>query len=169
MQRTRLRARGAAIALCALTVLASPFCQAQQRPSNVRDEPSWDLIISPYTQHFSNDDHRHVYLLGLQRNQLDGAMWGLSLFRNSFGQGSGYAYYGHRWDALFGVPELYGDLSAGIIYGYRGEFKDKVPFNHGGFAPAIIPALGYRVTPKDALQLVMLGKNALLFAYVRAL
>ena len=26
---------------------------------------------------------------------------------------------------------------------YRGEFQDKIPMNNSGFAPAIVPSMGY--------------------------
>ena len=34
-------------------------------------------------------------------------------------------------------------VAAGILHGYRGEFQDKIPMNSSGFAPAIVPSVGY--------------------------
>ena len=56
-----------------------------------------------------------------------------------------------------------------MIYGYRGKYKDKVPYNHGGFSPAIIPAIGYRLTPVDAVQVAILGTAGVMFSYSRRL
>lgn len=77
------------------------------------------------------------------------------------------ANYGHERDELLGSDSLYFKLSGGILCGYRGRFKDKVPFNVGGFSPAIIPAIGWRLTPGDAIQAAVLGKAGVTFSYNR--
>ncbi|RUO38097.1 sn-glycerol-3-phosphate transporter [Aliidiomarina shirensis] len=70
---------------------------------------------------------------------LAGAAW----FRNSFGQKTVYAYGGVRQNLIrYGQVQTYGKLTAGLIHGYRGEYKDKIPFNQLGIAPAILPMLG---------------------------
>lgn len=154
----------AMVAGCAIASVAG----AQAPAAAVADGARWELIVSPYTLHWHQDDaHRHVLLLGLERSQPDGTLWGGALFRNSFGQATGYAYYGHVWDGLFEQPALYAKLTGGILYGYRGKYKDKVPFNHGGFSPAIIPAIGWRLTPQDAVQVAALGRAGLTFSYNR--
>ena len=153
----------------ALTALISSPALAQE--SVLREsfkEPSWELVAGPFAIHWGNSsEHTYVVLLGIEREEADGWIWGFSAFRNSFGQASAYAYYGYRWDNLFGVPALYAKLSGGIIYGYKGQYEDKVPFNHDGFGLGIIPAIGYRLTPKDALQVGALGTAGLIFTYNR--
>jgi hypothetical protein len=138
--------------------------------------PHWELAIAPFALHWSyNSEHRNVYLLGLDRvspgapswSGADATFWGFAAFTNSFGQPSAYAYGGYRWDGLFGLPALYLKVTGGILYGYKGEYKDKVPLNHNGFSPAIIPAIGYRLTPNDSLQVGMLGTAGLIFSYGR--
>lgn len=143
--------------------------RAQQQPlPQAVDGARWELAVSPYTLHWHKDaEHRHVVLVGLERTQADGTLWGGALFRNSFGQASGYAYYGHVWDGLLGQPALYAKLTGGILYGYRGKYQDKVPFNQGGFSPAVIPAIGWRFTPQDAVQVSVLGNAGLTFSYAR--
>jgi hypothetical protein len=49
------------------------------------------------------------------------------------------------------------------MYGYVGRFKNKVPLNVGGFSPVVIPAMGYRVSPRLALEVQVLGTAALMF------
>ena len=130
--------------------------------------PGWELVLGPFALHWSNsDEHTYVVLLGIERAQADGFIWGFSAFRNSFGQPSAYAYYGYRWDNLFDIPELYFKLSGGIIYGYKEPYEDKVPFNHNGFGLGIIPAIGWRLTSKDAVQVGALGTAGLIFTYNR--
>lgn len=129
----------------------------------------WDLTISPYTHHWTNNpEHKQVMLGALDSHVSGGRFCGLALFTNSFGQGSAYAYVGQQWDGLLGNPKLFTKVSAGFLYGYRGEYKDKIPFNQAGIAPAIIPSLGYAITPKDSAQVFLLGNAGLLFAYARS-
>ena len=52
--------------------------------------------------------------------------------------------------------------TAGIIYGYVGEFKNKVPLNVGGFSPVLIPAVGYRLSPALAVEVQILGTAAVM-------
>jgi hypothetical protein len=134
-------------------------------------EPSkqWDLTLSPYTHHWShNPDHKPVVLVALDRHLKGGRFCGVALFSNSFGQESAYFYVGQQWDGLFGHPKLFTKLSGGLIYGYRDQYKDKVPFNKYGVSPVIIPSLGYAITPQDAVQVYVLGTAGLLFAYSRS-
>jgi hypothetical protein len=134
-------------------------------------EPSHrgELTFSPYTHHWSNNpEHKQVLLGALDRHLSGGRFCGLALFTNSFGQGSAYAYVGQQWNGLLGNPKLFSKVSAGLLWGYRGEYKDKIPFNQAGIAPAVIPSLGYYVTPKDSAQVYLLGNAGLLFAYTRS-
>ena len=98
------------------------------------------MVLSPYALHFSGDSaHKAVVLLGLERERPDGIVWGGAVFSNSFGQPSAYVFGGQRlygwsrWDPLFA------QWSAGLLYGYVGEYKNKVPLNVNGFSPGITP------------------------------
>lgn len=64
-------------------------------------------------------------------------------FRNSFSQRSTYLYGGARYDFYAsGNTRMYAKVTAGLLHGYRGEYRDKIPFNRFGVAPAILPAVG---------------------------
>lgn len=68
---------------------------------------------------------------------------GLAGFRNSFGQKTLYAYVGGRYPVITGeAVQVYAKLTAGLMHGYRGEYKDKIPLNQLGVAPSILPAVG---------------------------
>lgn len=125
----------------------------------------YELFASPYTFHWSqSEEHKAVGAITLSRLLPNERFCGFSLFRNSFGQPSAYAFTGWSWPTLFeSQPNIYGTVSAGIIYGYVGEYKNKVPLNVGGFAPVIIPAVGYRLSPKAAVELQILGTAAVMF------
>lgn len=138
-------------------------------PGGAAPTQKWDLTLSPYTHHWSySAEHRPVRLVALDSAVAGGRFCGLALFTNSFGQGSSYAYVGQRWDGILGHPNLFTKVSAGLLYGYRGEYKDKIPLNNLGIAPAIIPSIGYAFTPKDSAQVFLLGNAGLLFAYGRS-
>jgi hypothetical protein len=146
-----------------------PCPNALATDGQAEPQQKWELTLSPYTYHWRyNPDHRPVFLGALDRELKGGGFCGLALFRNSFGQPSAYAYVGHRWDNLFGNPRLFSKVSAGFIYGYKGEYKDKIPFNQYGLAPAIIPSVGYKFTPTDSAQIMVLGTAGVLFAYGHA-
>jgi len=132
-------------------------------------DKKWDLTLSPYTYHWNyNPEHRPVKLVAMDSHVSGGRFCGLALFTNSFGQESAYLYVGQQWDGIFGNPKLFSKMSAGVLYGYRGDYKHKIPLNHYGVAPAIIPSMGYAFTPKDSAQVFVLGNAGLLFAYARS-
>ena len=129
----------------------------------------WDLTISPFTYHWThNPEHKNVVLVGIDSHLKGDRFCGLALFTNSFGQGSAYGYVGQQWNGIFGNPNLFTKVSAGLIYGYRGQYKNKIPFNNLGIAPAIIPSIGYAFSPKDSAQIFLLGIAGLNFTYTRS-
>jgi hypothetical protein len=70
-------------------------------------------------------------------------MLGAAAFKNSFGQPSQYVYIGKLWRPLDNYQLLHLKLTWGIVHGYKGEYKDKIPLNSdSGFAPALLPSIG---------------------------
>ena len=39
----------------------------------------------------------------------------------------------------------------------RDRFKNKVPLNVGGFSPVVVPAVGYRLNTRTAIEIQILG------------
>lgn len=103
------------------------------------------LQTNAYNTHYRHDpDHlRYSPLIGAELRKQSGWLYGGALFRNSFGQFSQTLYFGHLW--YVGDSGFYGKVVGGLIHGYIGAYKNKVPLNCGGFSPGVIPALGYRV------------------------
>jgi len=121
-----------------------------------------------YTWHFHYDpDHQQSYLTDFEY-RFDktwlGGQWigGFSLFQNSFGQFSQYVYGALQWRPWEEHPQAYVKVSAGLLHGYSGEYKHKIPFNDLGTAPAIIPSVGY-CWNRYCGEFVLLGLNAALF------
>ena len=130
-----------------------------------------NLIASPYTAHFHpSDEHEHVWLVGLERERANGAIAGAAFFSNSFGQESGYIFpWGEIYRNVLDQPQLYVKWTAGLLYGYTGKYEHKVPLNHGGFSPAIVPALGWEFSSKQQVQLNLLGLNGLMLQFTQPL
>ena len=53
-------------------------------------------------------------------------------------------------------------VTAGLLHGYKGEYRDKIPFNHYEIAPAIIPSVGY-CWSRYCGEFVLLGGAGALF------
>jgi hypothetical protein len=108
-------------------------------------EASGDTIevqFSPYTYHFSqSDEHRNVVALALSSVDRSGWLWGGAYFRNSFGQPCAYLFGGRKYEEPFGLSRVYWSWTAGILYGYKPPYEDKVPFNHNGSLPSAIASL----------------------------
>ena len=69
---------------------------------------------------------------------------------------------GWRYRPLPEMRSLYLKVVAGIVHGYHGQYRDKIPLNHSGFAPAIIPSVGYCVS-RVCSEVVLIGGAGVLF------
>jgi hypothetical protein len=107
-------------------------------PAGPPEAARWRAAFSPLTLHFSSD---------------------------SFGQPSGYAFGGqqiYRWSPW---EPMYAEWTAGLLYGYKGEYKHKVPFNYNGFSPGLTVGIGWRFSPTVAGQVNLLGTAGLMFLF----
>jgi hypothetical protein len=153
------------IAVAAVAALTSPTtARAYDWNFNIFDDPgSYRLMVSPITGHFRpSPEHKHVYALGLERQRDDGRIVGAAYFRNSFGQPSAYVYVGHHFEGVFGVPQWNAQWSAGLLYGYVGKYKNKVPLNVNGFSPGALISTGWQFTKSTSVELHMLGDAAVM-------
>jgi hypothetical protein len=161
------------VLLCMAAVLGAANASAEIPTPPHRPVPAatpvptaehWRLNFSPYSIHYShNPEHRPVWMIGLEKQRSDTYVWGATYFSNSFGQDSGYFYGGQRFEQLTKYDALFAQWTAGILYGYKGQYADKVPFNHGGFSPGLVLSLGWQFTPTYSAQLNVLGNSALMF------
>jgi hypothetical protein len=125
------------------------------------------LVFGPWLYHYTdNSEHNNApWLTGLEWGPEDFPVdFGAVYFRNSFYQDSAYVYIGKRWFWKERDDGLYLKLTGGPLYGYRGQYEHKVPFNHNGLGFAIIPGIGYQYKAIDA-QLVVLGTAALMVTF----
>jgi hypothetical protein len=90
---------------------------------------------------------------------------GAAFFSNSFGQESVYIFpWGGRYDNVFGLNGVYAKWTAGLLYGYKKPYENKVPLNHKGFSPGLIPALGYQVNREWSSELLFLGTAGMMWS-----
>ena len=89
-------------------------------------------------------------------------LFGLALFIYTIGLASGPAFFGGLvWRPIESEQPFYVKLTAGPLHGYTGQYQNKVPFNSSsGWAPAIIPGVGYCVMKRYCGEFVLLGTNA---------
>jgi hypothetical protein len=126
---------------------------------------STDFVIqaSLWTTHFNNKPYHNneQRLLGIERlgenfitRPLQGRLVmlesatplaGFTTFRNSFSQRTRYAYAGFR-QSLIGNQDahMYFKVTGGLMHGYRGEYRDKIPLNQFGTAAVAVPSIGFQ-------------------------
>jgi len=130
------------------------------------DQSRLTLYISPYVYHVHSGAHNDVpRMIGLEWEPAGSYLeYGAAYFRNSFYQDSGYVYAGKRWFFEDNHQGFFFNVTGGLMYGYRGENADKVPFNHNGVGLAVIPAVGYQYGSFNT-QLILLGTAALMISF----
>ncbi|MCG6899581.1 MAG: hypothetical protein LJE75_06205 [Gammaproteobacteria bacterium] len=116
-----------------------------------------------YIHYDPDEDHSgNRVFASLEAVKANDWFYGLALFNNSFNQFSQYLYGGKSWNLPGKMDDFNVKITAGLIHGYKGEFKDKIPNNDLGIAPAIIPGIGYR-KGRFVAEMYALGIAGLLF------
>ena len=146
-------------ALCAALILPTlPSIARAEEGTDWLGPGYWRAALSPFSLHFRySAEHRYVWAMGVERQRSDDWLAGASYFRTSFGQPSSYVYVGKRFSGLLGEPQLFAQASAGMLYGYRGPYKNKVPLNHNGFSPGALASLGWQFNKNYAATVHLLG------------
>ena len=95
---------------------------------------------------YADSSYHPQFLADYQDSWVRDIHWfiGGSTFKNSYSQRTYYGYIGGRYNLPITHPHLqpYGQVTAGLIHGYKGKYQDKVAFNDYGTAPAFIPSIG---------------------------
>jgi hypothetical protein len=147
----------------------APAAAVERLPAALPDSGDfWRLMASPYTVHYHKDnegEHEPIYMIGLERQRSDGWVWGGVYFSNSFGQPSGYVYLGEKVTGFSRWDKLFVQWTAGILYGYKEPYEDKVPFNYKGFSPGATLSLGWQFTRDFSFQAVALGSAGMMFQF----
>lgn len=148
---------------------AEATAPAAGESKNIAENPGahWYIQTSLYTRHFNPDpDHvNHQRLINIERISGNNSLWGFAAFRNSFGQPTQMIYYGQRWHPFASYPSIHVKVVGGLMHGYKGEYKDKVPFNtSAGISPVILPAIGWSHR-QFATELILFGNSGMLWTF----
>lgn len=153
--------------VCGLIVahLAAPAMAEESFLNILAQDKMLRFQFSPYTHHFTpSEEHRTVVMVGLEREHQGGKVDGVVLFSNSFGQPTIYVYpWGDTYRNVMGVPKLSFKWTAGLMYGYKEPYENKVPLNYKGFNPVVIPAVAYDFESGWSAQLNLLGTAGMMF------
>ncbi|MEH6873755.1 MAG: hypothetical protein V7849_05025 [Candidatus Competibacter sp.] len=119
---------------------------------------------APGVIHYHHDpEHADFsWLIGAEWQSSSRWLAGASYFNNSFDQKCQYLYFGKYWPLESIDSNLYFKLSGGVLLGYKEPYENKIPFNHNGVAPGLVPALGYRFGDFN-VQVNLLGTAAVMF------
>jgi hypothetical protein len=158
--------------LAAAVALALSLAPCAARAQWLAEGDQLRITYGPFAYHFSNSPEHVPYnhLLGFELVTTRWTFWkadrsiaGFAAFDNSFGQFSQYVWFGQEWDwRRFAGGDVFVNVTAGLLHGYKDEYQDKIPFNSAGIAPVIIPTLGIR-WGRFSLQATVLGTNGFLF------
>ncbi|MGX5913694.1 sn-glycerol-3-phosphate transporter [Aliidiomarina sp. Khilg15.8] len=87
---------------------------------------------------------------------------GAAYFRNSYDQPSVYAYTGFRRPLLYNhQTQIYAKVTVGLIHGYRGLYRDRIPLNQLGTAPVAIPSLGLQ-HKRTNMEMIFFGDSGVM-------
>jgi hypothetical protein len=115
--------------------------------------------------HFHSDDDFAGNRLFASLEAIKSSDWlyGLALFNNSFDQFSQYLYAGKILNFHGRLDGFHARITAGLLHGYKGDFKDRVPLNDAGVSPAVIPGIGYKKKGRFGADAYLLGFSGVLF------
>lgn len=138
---------------------------ALARYFSAHESDEWYLGLSPVTHHYNpSNEHSPVWLLGVQRIRKSRDIAGIAYFSNSFQQPSVFIYpWGKIYRNFLGRPNVFAQWGAGLLYGYRDPYEDKVPFNHNGYSPGYIISFGYQFDNRIQTKLNLLGTAGIMF------
>jgi len=144
----RLGLTQAVLLACLLLIclrLRADDTSGKTEASNSWKVHEWKLQTSLYTRHFKPDPrhNNHQKLIGIEAVFENDWLFGAAFFNNSFDQKTQFVYVGKSWPIL-SSKFWYFKLVGGFLHGYKEPYKDKIPLNQLGTAPAILPALGFR-------------------------
>ena len=72
-------------------------------------------------------------------------------------------YVGEKVIGFSPIDKLFFQWTAGVMYGYKYPYRDKVPLNYGGFSPGVTASLGWQFTREFSVQAIALGTAGLMF------
>lgn len=157
-----------AAALLLLSTLMLPAHAEQSAIDSLQEPYRFTLQTSVATRHFRPNptQNNRQDLLNVEWNYDSNLLVGAATFRNTFEQSTQLVYWGAKFHPIARAPGAYLKVIGGLLHGYSGEYKDKIPFNKFGTAPVILPAAGY-CYKQICSELIVFGAGAMLTAGAR--
>jgi len=159
------------VLLFGLLIAVGQTCAAADEKASVREAGGSKVLgwfdsvymqVGMGTHWGDSDDYQSTpVLVGVEGSHDDRHLVGVSLFNNSFDQFSQYFYYGYKWRLPFISESVQFKLTGGLIHGYVDEYEDKLAYNHNGWAPVLIPSLGWK-RDKLGVDLAILGNSGVM-------
>ncbi|MFI2819857.1 hypothetical protein [Vreelandella piezotolerans] len=127
-----------------LSASASAFSLSDWPPTLTLDHTL--VQTSLLTRHFEPDpEHTNQQnLVSIELHNPERWLAGAAWFKNSFDQPTWYFYAGREFPLWQLTDEISvrAKLTGGLLRGYKDEYRDKIPLNHLGIAPALLPSIG---------------------------
>ena len=131
--------------LLIIFVLCAPAVAAAEDEAG-RSANSWYVQLGVY-DHFRNKDEYEGPPLfgGIEYHKENRRIIGFSIFNNSFGDFSQYAYVGKAYHPWQKYPAFRIKLTIGIVHGYQDEYHKILPIRWGdAFGIGVVPTIGYQ-------------------------
>lgn len=151
------------LVLLSLVSIASPSVAQTGEPAQLHT-PAWYAQGGMYIHYSDDEDYEGPPLFAsIEYHQTPKLLWGLSMFQNSFGQFSQYAYVGRMFHPLQKHPNFHIKLTGGVVHGYGGKHHDTLPIRWGdSWGIGGIPTIGY-LTEKYGFDVAFLKASGILF------
>ena len=153
-----------AVLLLLLLTFAVPDVSAQSVRETDPGNSRWYIQGGGYLHYTDDEDYAGPpWLAGVEYFKSEKLLFGFSLFNNSFGDTSQYAYVGrnfHPWDAYerFRIK-----LTAGVVHGYYDDHQKIIPINWGdGWGFGVVPSVGYQIG-SFGFDVAVLSASGMLF------
>jgi len=153
---------------CLACLASATLCSAAdtEKPGLLGSGNILMIQVAPTAFHYeSSPDYKGTHwLVGAELQFPSRWLGGYSYFNNSFDQKTHYLYAGYWWQISDKYPDFHFKLTGGALYGYKEPYEDKVPLNHNGLAPAIIPGFVYKFD-RFNVQLVPFGTAGIMITF----
>jgi hypothetical protein len=151
------------LALLSLAVMAQPSCAREHEAADTWT-PSWYLQGGAYIHYTNKDKYEGAPVFAsIEYHQKPKLLWGFSMFENSFGDFTQYAYVGREFHPWENKPNLHIKLSAGVVQGYKDEHQDILPIRWGNsWGLGAVPSVGF-MAENFGFDVAVLSTSGLLF------
>jgi hypothetical protein len=150
--------------LCLVTALSLVAPAAVYADGVQEVKSNWYFQAGGY-MHYDDDEEYEgpPWFVGVEYQKSRNRVIGLSVFNNSFGQFTQYAYLGKTFHPSQKYPDFRIKLTGGVVHGYTGDHHKIMPIRWGdSWGLGIVPGIGYQW---DALgvDVAVLSASGLLF------